>query len=507
MDAADRARISPYVSNLDRSVFAVVGLPEEVIAVLFAYYSRSREDLRTNLARLLADNDLAIDREPPQEPSGAAADAATARMQHKARAFHEKWVVGYGHASVAEHAVAHLAIEDVSIVASKVIEDLRLGSFTEKSTRYVVFDTASFADLPELPVDLRDLYRTSCAGLFRTYLDLQPRVEERVRRLVPRGEGQSEGAWNAAVRAHTCDLLRGLLPAGTVTNIGLTANARALAMLLTKMLSSPLAEVQRLGAEMRDEALKVIPTLVRHVGESPYRKDLRSVTSSTTTPAVAVASGTTDHVPVRLVRFDTDALERVVLALTYDGADTADAGAKLQALSSEPREKLEKLLGDVMSRRDAHDSAPRAFEASSITVELEIDYGAYRDLQRHRMLTPVARTLDCAFGATVPEQIEAMGFGGQVRDALGRAERAWEKLAPAHFMAAQYAVPLAYRVRTLWTLNLREVFHVIELRSSRQGHASYRRVAQDLYRTVSEVHPWLGRWIRADIGTYELARH
>src|SRR5947209_12912808 len=112
----------------------------------------------------------------------------------KARAFHEKWVVGYGHGSVAEHAVIHLAIEDVSIVGSKVIEDLRLGSYTEKSTRYVVFDTKSFVELPELPAAASEAYRASGERLFATYLDLTAKVLDALRQRNPKPEGKPEGA-------------------------------------------------------------------------------------------------------------------------------------------------------------------------------------------------------------------------------------------------------------------------------------------------------------------------
>ncbi|MBI5531355.1 MAG: FAD-dependent thymidylate synthase [Deltaproteobacteria bacterium] len=494
----DLERIAPFVSNLDRKVFALFGLPEEVIAVLFAYYSRSRDDLRTNLARLLADEELGI-------AGGSATQAAQA--QDKARAFHEKWVVGYGHASVAEHAVVHLALEDVSIVASKVIEDLRLGSFTEKSTRYVVFDARSFADLPELPPELRSVYRASCEKLFGVYLELQPRVEERVRELAPKRPGQSDAAWNAAVRSHTCDLLRGLLPAGTLTNLGITANARAMAMLISKMLSWPLDEVKRIAGDMRTEALVVAPTLLRHAA----RNDFREAIAGDIAPAAAALQGAARreeaaHVPVRLVQFDADAMERVVLALSYDCGESADADARLQSLRAEPRDKLQAVVDAAMLHRGAYDPAPRAFEASSVTVELEVDYGAYRDLQRHRILTPLVRTLGCTLGAYVSEDLEAMGHGPRVKQALEEARGAWERIASSHPFEAQYAVPLAYRVRTLWTLNLRELFHVIELRSGKQGHASYRRVAQELYRAVVAVHPWLAKLIRADMESYRLAR-
>jgi thymidylate synthase ThyX len=222
LDEASRAKVEPYVSSLTDDIFALTGLPEEVIAVLFAYYSRSRDDLRTNLARLLSDQELDV--------AGAAGVRPALRLAtEKARSFHEKWVVGYGHASVAEHAAIHLAVENVSIIASKAIEDLRLGSYTEKSTRYVVFDQQSFVDLPEIGPELGALYRASAQKLFATYIDLLPKVIDKIKTRAPKQEGVAEGAYSAALRAQACDMLRGLLPAGARTNLGITANARALA--------------------------------------------------------------------------------------------------------------------------------------------------------------------------------------------------------------------------------------------------------------------------------------
>jgi thymidylate synthase ThyX len=343
--------------------------------------------------------------------------------------------------------------------------------------------------------------------LFGVYLELQPRVEQRVRELAPRREGQTEAAWNAAVRSHTCDLLRGLLPAGTLTNLGITANARAMAMLISKMLSWPPGEVKRIAEDMRTEALVVAPTLLRHAAPNDHRAAIAADVAPAAAAIQRVATPQdASHTPVRLVQFDTDAIERVVLALSYDCAETADARARLQALRAEPRERLHEVIEAAMKHRGAHDPAPRAFEASSITVELEVDYGAYRDLQRHRILTPLVRTLGCTLGAYVSEDLLAMGHGPRVAAALEQARDAWLEIAATHPIEAQYVVPLAYRVRTLWTLNLRELFHVIELRSGKQGHASYRRVAQELYRAAIEVHPWLAKLIRADMESYRLAR-
>jgi thymidylate synthase ThyX len=320
LDDAARARIAPYVSSLTDDVFALSGLPEEVIAVLFAYYSRSRDDLRTNLSRLLADQELDV------ESGGAPARPALHLATEKARAFHEKWVVGYGHASVAEHAVVHLAIENVSIVASKVIEDLRLGSFTEKSTRYVIFDQKSYVEPRGLPPEIAARYRAMVEALFTAYLDLMPKVTEALRARIPRKDGVSEAAHANAIRTQACDLLRGLLPAGTRTNIGLTANARALELLLTKMLSHPLGEVRQLARSMHAAALHVAPTLVKYAAESPYRQGLGKAVNDAlrrvyTPPAAGGTSTMVLTQPVRLVRYDKDALERVVLALAYEGSD------------------------------------------------------------------------------------------------------------------------------------------------------------------------------------------
>ncbi len=504
LDDASRQRIAPYVSSLTDDVFALSGLPEEVIAVLFAYYSRSRDDLRTNLARLLADQELGV-------VDGAGARPALALATDKARAFHEKWVVGYGHASVAEHAVIHLALENVSIVASKVVEDLRLGAFTEKSTRYVVFDQKSYVEPPGLEGAALATYRSIVERLFAAYLDLMPRVMDALRARVPRPEGTSDAAHATAIKGQACDLLRGLLPAGARTNLGLTANARALEGLLTKMLSHPLGEVVALGEAMLRASLHVAPTLVKYAARNEHRaglgKAVGDVLARVYTPPAGGASATMVLTqPVRLVRYDKDALERVALALAYDGSDPgAHASGLIDGLRHASARELQDVVAAAFAGRGPHDPAPRGLEASSMTFELMLDYGAYRDLQRHRLVSPATQRLTCHLGFETPAELVNLGFGDAYQEALLGVYEPWLQL-DAHPLEAQYAVPLAYRVRTLWTLNLRELFHVIELRSARQGHASYRRIAQGLYRTAGTAHPWLKGLIRVDLNDYTLAR-
>lgn len=398
LDDSALARIAPYVSSTTDDVFALSGLPEEVIAVLFAYYSRSRDDLRTNLARLLADQEIDV-------VQGSVSRPAFGLATEKARSFHEKWVVGYGHGSVAEHAVIHLALENVSIVASKVIEDLRLGSFTEKSTRYVVFDRDSFVELPVLGSKLHALYRRTCEKLFTSYLDLMPVVKNALEARAPRDESMTAGAYAAAIRSQACDLLRGILPAGTRTNIGLSANARALEGLVSKMLSNPLAEVRSLATAMHRAALTVAPTLVKYARENPYRATLRECVQDKLRTVYHPGpwdSSVTSVIgqPVRLVRHDPDALDRVLVALAYDGSEpNVHLRGLMEALRQATQPEREAILHAALERRGPHDAVPRAFEATTMAFEILLDYGAYRDLQRHRMLSPATQRLTCRLGS------------------------------------------------------------------------------------------------------------
>lgn len=464
-----------YTSNQTGDIFAITGLPEEVTAVLFAYYSRSPGSLRENLASLIASGDI----EAPAVPSRAFAS-------ERAKAFHEKWTVGYGHSSVAEHAIVHLGIENVSILAAKAIEDSRLASYTEKSTRYVVFGKDSFVDLPELPNRLRALYRVNGERLFTTYLDLMPKVTADI-------AAHNPTASPAAVRGQACDLLRGLLPAGTKTNLGLTANARTLETMLSKMLSSPLAEVRRVAEDMHREALTVAPTLVKYAAPNAYRAGMGADVAGVLdrSPWQTCVSACS---PVRLVRHDHDAVWRVADALAFETG--ADIGGRDPSV----------IVAASVTNRGPHDPAPRGFEASSMTLEILTDYGAWRDLQRHRLISQTTQTLGCALDYETPPELIEMGFAEPYHVAMSKAADVWDTIAKTHPLEAQYAVPLGYRVRTLWTLNLRELFHVIELRSGKQGHASYRKIAHGLYEEACRAHPWLRGMIRVDLSERAMAR-
>lgn len=500
--AEETAVLRPYVTNTDGSIFALRNLPEEVVAVLFAYYSRSRESLRRNLLTLIQDNDLDLERRL------AWADLQQDDLslaKRKAKEFHEKWVVGYGHASVAEHAVAHLAIEDVSIVASKVIEDSRLASFTEKSTRYVVFDRDKFYREPNILASPHaELYKDTCRFLLETYTRLMDRVAAAIRSETPRGERQTERAHDAACRAKACDVLRYILPAATLTNIGMTINGRALEHLITKLLSHPLAEAREVGLRAKSESQEVIPTLIKYADTNAYLRDTGSFMEALAGRVVGklVPAKMPD---VSLVRFPENAEDRLVAAVLYGYAahPLAQIEERVRTLSPDERARI---IDEYLRRRGPHDQPLRALEHLTYTFDILVDFGAFRDIQRHRMITQTPQESTTVHGYGTPPEMARYGASAMFDECMNRARSAYERIAQDFPREAQYVLPLAFRKRVLFTWNLREIHHFVQLRSGRQGHGSYRRIAQQVFKEIERVHPLLAKYIRVDLEDYSLAR-
>ena len=506
----ERALLAPYVTSLESPVFVLKGLPEEVVAVLFAYYSRSRESLRTNLLKLLQDHELDVTGSAAAEEAGED-DLDLARR--KAKEFHEKWVVGYGHASVAEHAVAHIAIEEASIVASKIIEDTRLAAFTEKSTRYVPFGR-EYYHAPELQGEAGRIYRETTEQLFDLYEELLPLVTARVAETADRSQFKTERGFLNSCQAQACDALRYLLPAATHTNIGLTANARTLEHLISKLLSHPLAEAREVGERIRVEATKVIPTLINYarvkqywVETPPAVRALADSLLATPEPAAEPAEA------VRLVQAPEDAIARLAAAILYEFTDQPYEAiwARVREL---PGEDQRLVVEEYLKRRVTYGTAPhtytdpplRSLEHLYFTFEILVDYGAYRDIQRHRMATQTTQRLTCRHGYDVPELLDAYGFGDRFRSAMERAAVGFEAVAKEAPEEAQYLVPLAYRKRVLFTWNLRALHHFISLRSARQGHPSYRRIAQEVWQELERAEPFLARFVKVDLDDYAMTR-
>lgn len=503
--AEARTLLAPYVTNLDDDVYCIRNLPPEVTAVLFAYVSRSPLTFRENLATLLAGGDLAgmADPRAPVEPSEEPAFEHAAR---RARRFHEKWVVGYGHASVAEHADLKFALDAVSILACKALEDNRLAAYTEKSTRYQVFESSALvrpAELAGTPAGAR--LEAAWTRLLATYVTLQDPVRRHLERTVPRPPEASDAAWARALHAEVCDVVRYLLPAGTRTAVGVSMNARTAAHAITKLLSHPLAECRALGARMLVEGRTICPTLLRHAARSEYRAAapvaLRALAASLFAPPPTAPVGPR----VRLVAFDPDGEERVLAAALYDVADRDHATVTERVLALAPAER-EAVLAACTGGRAPYEAPARALEATSYTMEICCDYGAFRDIQRHRMATQLHPRLDVSLGYETPPELEEAGLAAPFHEAMATAAEAFAAIAGEHPDAAQYVVPLAFRRRTLFTWNLREIEHFVRLRSGRAGHRSYRTVAMDVADAVASVHPRLARLLTVDRSGRDLAR-
>jgi len=498
----EAALLQPYVTNVDRPIFALKNLPEEVVAVLFAYYSRSRDSLRQNLLRLIQGRELDL-AERLQWADLDRDELALARQ--KAKEFHEKWVVGYGHASVAEHAVAHLAVEDVSILASKILEDARLASFTEKSTRYVVFERNKYYRPPCLAASThQQRYDEVCRLLLDTYARLTDPVLAAVRSETPRAAGQSERGYETACRGKGCDILRYVLPAATLTNIGMTINGRALEHLIRKLLSHPLEEAQAVGTQLKAEAQQVIPTLIKYADRSPYLVETRLALEGLA--ARHLADRRPEEAPaVSMVRFAPDAEDQLVAAVLYGYA--AHPLAQVQEVvgglsASEKREVIEEYL----KRRGPHDQPLRALEHLTYTFDILMDFGAYRDVQRHRMVTQTPQELGPHHGHSTPPEMIRYGLAESYERCMRRAREAYAAIATDFPREAAYVLPLAFRKRVLFTWNLREIHHFVQLRSARQGHLSYRRIAQEVFQELERVQPLLASYIRVDLGDYSFAR-
>src|SRR5215467_11699444 len=488
---AEARLLGRFFTNLDRPVFALRNLPEVVKGALFSRYSRTEKSLR----RVLLDEFI---NEPDSGFAGITGAATEDDMVavHRAEEFYERVLVGYGDDSVAELAGAHVAVEQVSTLAAKALEDSRIGiSPLEKSTRYVRFDRAGpdgrylYRRGPELA---HPAYEPAADALFSIYSRLVEPVTNAIRERFPQEEGETDRAWKSATRAKALDLLRGLLPAGTLTNLGLFGNGRAFEYLITKMAAHELPECRQLATDLHRELSLVIPSFVRRALDDRYGRPAaeRMVRTREATARLARRGKPAATAPaVRLLEFDPDAERKVVAAALFPYSDS-----KLEDQGGDPAVVLDALLAERANRRQR---APRALEHAQYTFEITANFAAYRDLHRHRMLTQDRQLLGTSLGYDMPPGLVELGIDGDFQRAVEAAAAAHRKLDTALGPAlAQYLVPLAFHVRWYFRVSLREVYHLCELRTTPQGHPDYRHVAQEMFRRVQAVHPRLAVYAR-----------
>ena len=423
-------------------------------------------------------------------------EIASELSDEKSSEFHEKWVVGYGHASVAEHAVLHIAFENVSRLAIECIESNRLASYTEKSTRYQKWDAKGYY----VPEEVRgsqyeSTYLETCDTLFSAYQESLGPVKAVVQAANPRRDGESDARWDGRIRSEYVDACRFLLPAAALANVGMTANARSFEHAIRKMLSHPLEEVRSIGQQVKSVAQEETPTLVKYAEKVPYRIEAEQEFERIAEGLKVQGAGNM----LELLAYDPDAEQRVLAAAIYEqsGAPFTQALAHVRALSSAGRESLANALLDGMERFDA---PLRSLEHAVYTFDSLMDQGAYFELKRHRMMTQTPQRLRGDLGYAVPRKIVTAGFEAKYREVMEQASRAYAELARWNPHIAAYLVPNGFNRRVLMTLNLREVFHFCELRAEANAHFSIRRIALRMAEVVQSVHPLLGTYLRMPEG-------
>ncbi len=495
--------LAPFFTNLDKPIFALKNLPEVVKGALFSRYSRTAKSLR----RVLLDEfinapEMGFEAIVGHQQERGVSDVVAIK---KAEEFYDRVLVGYGDDSVAELAGVHIACEQVSNIATKALQDSRIGlSPLEKSTRYVYFDekvNGNYLYLREPAIMAShhaDIYLATCEKLFGTYASLIPKVSGYVTERFPQEEGVSDRAYKSTVRAKTCDLLRGLLPASTITNTGIYGNGRSFEYLLTKMYSSDLAEIRGISGAMNEELAKVIPSFVKRANnaygfqQQAYWKAIRRNLRHAAKQNRAATSFSKE---VTLIDYDANAEERIIAAALYPHLHDSMAELRQKAAAMPAHERATVIKTYVGERANRRNKPGRAFELPRYTFDLCCNYGAYRDLQRHRMLTQERQELTTRLGYDLPSELADAGFDAEFNDCMAVAANAYDEIVRTHPAEAQYAVPMAYRVRWYADMSLREAFHLIELRSMQQGHPDYRRMAQKMHLEIGKVHPALAKYM------------
>ncbi|MDP4009550.1 MAG: FAD-dependent thymidylate synthase [Candidatus Shapirobacteria bacterium] len=460
----------PTIQTNKRRIYTLNKLKPEITAVTFAKCSRSPDSFK-NIAKELT--------------------------EAKSSAFNEKYVVGYGHGSVAEHATLHMAIENVSILATKVLEDNRLGSYTEKSTRYQVYDrTRYYKPKNIMRSEFGKLYKETMNFIFDTYCSLFEPMKAFILKKYPKGAKENDMAYNAVLKSRTCDNIRYLLPTATLTNLGMTTNARVLEHAIVKLLSNPLDEMKQIGEEVKSQAIKVTPTLLKYAQPNPYlvntTKKLEELSHK------ILPKNINPSIPVQIVNYDQDAENRLITALLYNGSNLPynQIWHEVKKMSQTDKENI---IDEALKNRSAFDAPIRELEHVYYTFDILMDYGAFRDIQRHRMCTQTNQDVTIDHGFDTPPEIIEAGLKEPYLKAINKAVALYQAMSPKFPKEAQYAVPLAFRKRVLFTWNLRELHHFISLRSTKKGHISYRRIAQACWQQLNEIHPLLAKYIRVDM--------
>ncbi len=503
----ERELLARHVTDVDGDVFALTDLPEVVKGALFARYSRYGGSLK----RLFLDE--------------FAADLDTEDPAARAERLYTKVFSDYGDDSVAQLGGAHVALEGVSNLLTKRIERGRLAAYLEQSTRYIAYDDRPdgrwryHRDAEVMAGPHADAYVEQLDAIFALYARAVPLVLDWVRARWPRDEHTSEFVHRAATKAKALDLLRGMLPAATTSNLGMFASGQAYESLLLRLRADELAESRAVGVRLLTELRGVIPSFLTRVDRPERGGAWASYLAATRDETRALADelvGRLDPDPVDEVtltdvspRDPVDAEVALVTAALYPHVDVPEHQLAEQVRTWSPGRRAEVLRAYVGERANRRHRPGRGFERVWYRFDVLGDYGGFRDLQRHRLLTIDWQDLTTAHGYETPPELADAGVEALWHEALERSATLHDRLLADHPTAAQYAVCFAYRVRYTMQLNARAAMQLTELRSSPQGHPQYRRIAQAMHRAIGEVaaHTAVAdAMVHVDHGAAELER-
>ena len=420
-------------------------------------------------------------------------DIANELSDESSSQFHEKWVVGYGHSSVAEHAVLHIAVENISRLAVETLESNRLASYTEKSTRYQTWNQNAFFVPEELSnADYKNEYVDLINDLFHFYHKSITIIRSKLEEKYPLTSEETNSARDRKIQSSCIDVCRFILPSASLANVGVTINARELEHAIKKMLSHPLLEVKNIGKEIKNIAINEIPTLVKYADENSYLKNKKHEFSDTLDSNLNYQNRGTDW--CQLINFDREAEENILAAILYRYGNNKiqDIKNQIRQLSSEKKDKLYEI---IFNNLNTHDIPLRELEYSSYIFDLTLDQGAYFELKRHRMMSQTPQELNCSNGYAIPKLFNESNLSDEYIALMERVINLNKNLKSFNNEIASYIVPNAFNRNILIDLNYRSAFHFINLRTKPTAHFSIRRIAHRIAKDIQKSTPHLGKYL------------
>ena len=516
---AEKGILSAYVTDIDGPVFALTNLNESVKGALFARYSRSPKSLRRLFIDEFAGSII------PEDGAGSNQGIGTGR----AKVLYDRVFNEYGDDSVAQLGGVHLACEQVSNILTKLLERGRMMSYLEQSTRYISYDVRLangqyryYRDAAVLGSPLGGHYVAAMDFAFVQYSSLIPKIESFLASKYPQAPDDPDPAYRRSIKAKALDLLRGLLPVATLSNVGIYGSGQAFEALILRLRASALPEANTYAELMLQQLRKVIPSFLTRLDRpdrggvwQTYLRDTRERTRAiaerifenhalqVTQPATMAQVGpggptslSTNLRPgqydlegneVKLIHFDSNGEDKVLQEILFEHSNLSIESARSLLLQMTEDERAELMAAYVGSRKDRRHKPGRAFEATQYVFEVVSDYGAFRDLQRHRLLTIEWQSITGELGFYMPDEITEAGLSAEYVQVIERERELYEMMSGDFPLQAQYALPLASRIRYVISMNAREAMHLIELRSMPQGHISYRKIAIRMFELIREV--------------------